>query len=450
MNIAFVTPEYVTEFDVFDGGLANYLRRNALSLIILGHKPIIIVGSNENSIQVQNNIEVHKVRISKKGNSSLYWIEQSYILNQYLEKLCTITRIDIIQYSSFSGIGYFRNYRVPCVVRISSFHPLLSSRYERVRDVEDFKLELIEKTGLLKSDAVYGPSKLIAKDIKDSYGIDATIIESPYIKDTFEFDYTLYNDILNGQPYFLYFGSVGLLKGCKTIADILPEFFEKYDNIKFCFIGKDAGYQGRSMMEYILHKAGKYKENVKYLDRLKHNLLFPFIENAQCLVLPSRIDNFPNTCIEAMALGKIVIGTKNTGFDQLITNGVNGFLCEADNPVSLLNSIEIVNGLTKEEKEIISANAKARIAMLSPVIKVPELIDYYKQVIDNFNLKSKLSNDEAEVHDNLILEMLQRRELEIENLIKQINDQKKHLDSLYQSRSYRLGNKLINILKFKF
>ncbi len=48
------------------------------------------------------------------------------------------------------------------------------------------------------------------------------------------------------------------------------------------------------------------------------------------LFLPSRIDNLTNTCIESMALGKVVIGTQGAIFEQLIEDGVNCFLCRID------------------------------------------------------------------------------------------------------------------------
>src|ERR1051326_7456438 len=46
------------------------------------------------------------------------------------------------------------------------------------------------------------------------------------------------------------------------------------------------------------------------------------------VVLPSLIDNLPNSCLEAMGLGRVVIGTKGTSFEELITDEANGFLIE--------------------------------------------------------------------------------------------------------------------------
>ena len=42
MRIAFVTTEYITESDSFDGGLSNYLHKVSLNLVAAGHEPVII------------------------------------------------------------------------------------------------------------------------------------------------------------------------------------------------------------------------------------------------------------------------------------------------------------------------------------------------------------------------------------------------------------------------
>jgi hypothetical protein len=122
---------------------------------------------------------------------------------------------------------------------------------------------------------------------------------------------------------------------------------------------------------------------------MRHDKLYPVIENSFAVVLPSRIDNFPNACIEAMAHHKIVVGTRNTGFEQLIEHRSSGFLCEKDNSSELLAILNEIIGLGEIEKRTIEENAFKRIQLLRPEITVNRLIDFYKTVIEKHLMKSK-------------------------------------------------------------
>jgi glycosyltransferase involved in cell wall biosynthesis len=107
------------------------------------------------------------------------------------------------------------------------------------------------------------------------------------------------------------------------------------------------------------------------------------IQQAVAIILPSRIDNFPNTCLEAMYFGKIVVGTRGTSFEGIIEDGVSGFLCLPDNQESLLTVTRKVLGLSHEQRERISENAKIRVAKLSPERVVPKLIAFYESVLQH-------------------------------------------------------------------
>jgi glycosyltransferase involved in cell wall biosynthesis len=67
-------------------------------------------------------------------------------------------------------------------------------------------------------------------------------------------------------------------------------------------------------------------ERLIVLERMPHRQLYPVIAGAHLVVLPSLIENLPNACLEAMGLGKVVIGTSGTGFDELISEERRDFL----------------------------------------------------------------------------------------------------------------------------
>ncbi|MCK5074752.1 MAG: glycosyltransferase, partial [Calditrichia bacterium] len=96
----------------------------------------------------------------------------------------------------------------------------------------------------------------------------------------------------------------------------------------------------------------------------------------------SLIDNFPNTCLEALAFRRIVIGTKGTSFEQIIDDNKSGFLCNNNDSKDLLRKIEIILNLNENEKEVIQKNGYKRIQKLKPEIVVNDLIQYYQEIIE--------------------------------------------------------------------
>ena len=56
----------------------------------------------------------------------------------------------------------------------------------------------------------------------------------------------------------------------------------------------------------------------------------PLYAAADCLILPSRYDPFPNTVLEAFAMGLPTIVSTLAGAAEIVVHGVNGWVCEPD------------------------------------------------------------------------------------------------------------------------
>ena len=400
--IGLVTTEYVSEQN-FDGGLSNYLHRVALSLKQLGHQPIIMVISNKNEVIDYEGIEVHRIKnwgtflrksldVLTLGQFTLplreSWI--GFFLNQRIEKITKTKNFAIIHYPSCAGLGLFRLKTLPVVVRISSYIPLWNQAYELNPNLNIRLSEKLEDIAYTKADALFCPSLLNAKAVEEAIGRPVKVIETPFILETKSLDDRFYQEYLKDKIYLLFFGTIGLMKGCGLIAEIIHDLLQNYPDLYFVFVGKDKGYsgfKGKSIMEQIKKNAAEYQDRAIHFDRLTHDYLYPIIAHAYAVVLPSRVDNFPNTCLEAMAHKRVVIGTEGTSFEQLITDGVSGFLSEKDNAEDLLKTIGKVLGLSAEDKAKIEEKAYERIQELRPEKVVNELVDFYRQVIEEFYTK---------------------------------------------------------------
>ena len=80
-------------------------------------------------------------------------------------------------------------------------------------------------------------------------------------------------------------------------------------------------------------------------------------DKAQCMIMISKGEAYGLVYLEAMARGCITIASRGEGFDGVIIDGVNGFLCAPGDYQELVGIIERINLLSVEEKNCISKNA---------------------------------------------------------------------------------------------
>jgi glycosyltransferase involved in cell wall biosynthesis len=149
------------------------------------------------------------------------------------------------------------------------------------------------------------------------------------------------------------------------------------------FIGKRVPNEKLGdLMDCVMEQAMEHRDRIIWLPALSHAQLYPFVQNAEAVVLPSHVDNFPNACIESMAFKRIVIGTYGNGFEQLITHQKSGFLCEPGDQEGLLRTINDVLALSPMDRLNVGRQAAERIELLRPDIVVTQLVDLYLDVID--------------------------------------------------------------------
>lgn len=397
MRVLFATAEYVTEAN-FDGGLANYIHRAALGLLACGHDPIVVVASNKNETFTHNGIEVHRVNVNRAlffgqfdrltlsiFRMSHYLVNVGYKLNRRIREIHDEKPVDIIQFPHLGGGSLFKNIDIPAVIRLSSYTPLARAMggYDNSPRFQIWQQEFLEKKALKKADGVFGPSIIISKIVEKEIGRKVEIIESPFLVDAVEQDETLYQKTLAGREYLLYFGTLSALKGIPTLAKITHELLSKYPSLHMVFVGKEQGScSGLSHIENVRQRAGEHHARVLYFGQLHHDQLYPVIRGARAVVLPSRIDNFPNTCLEAMAHRKVVIGTRGTSFEQLIDDGVSGFLANIDDPIDLLTAVRSALDQQPAERILMEEKAAERMQRLRPEIAVKQLVEFYEKIIE--------------------------------------------------------------------
>ena len=92
------------------------------------------------------------------------------------------------------------------------------------------------------------------------------------------------------------------------------------------------------------------QEQILHLDELDHHKALYLIANAQIVVLPSHTEGFPLVILEAMALGRAIIGTKVGAMEEMLREGCGILVNQGD-------SIEIALSLkTLMENQVLRSS----------------------------------------------------------------------------------------------
>jgi glycosyltransferase involved in cell wall biosynthesis len=135
------------------------------------------------------------------------------------------------------------------------------------------------------------------------------------------------------------------------------------------------------MVNHMRELLGSYGDRMIYLGEVPHARLYPLFSSASAVVLPSLVDNLPNSCLEAMASGSIVIGTDGASFEQVIEHASNGFLAAPNSVRSLARAMREALMLDETARARMKALAQRRIEELSPQRQVPRLVEFYERTI---------------------------------------------------------------------
>lgn len=153
------------------------------------------------------------------------------------------------------------------------------------------------------------------------------------------------------------------LKGAHQVLKSLPIIVQKYPDTKVRFCGKDImcndlktflHMQGYNLYLRRLVKKLKLEKNVEFVGSLSEPQMKKEFLKANVYVLPSAIENSPNSLCEAQILGVPTIAAYVGGVPDLVENGVSGYLYRYEE-IEQLSAI-ILKLFSKSDFNTLSAN----------------------------------------------------------------------------------------------
>lgn len=103
--------------------------------------------------------------------------------------------------------------------------------------------------------------------------------------------------------------------------------------------------------------SGMVKGKVNVLGKIPRDSIKAQYDDADIMVMISKWEAYGLVYLEAMSRGCITIASRNEGFDGIIVDGENGFLCKAGDVDELASIFQRIGLMPKEEKLFISRKA---------------------------------------------------------------------------------------------
>jgi len=373
MRILLVTSE-ILNIDRPGGGLASFTDRFSGALVDLGHQ-VTILSYGPERIEVTRcgvTIEVVSVRGPKwmtlldiltlrilAPTRTLIFRARS--ISRRVTELVTQGHVDIVQYPNLEALALFHPGAVPAVIRYSS--DTLRWRENGGYDLDSGwsirQRHFWECRAALAADAVYAPSRLVATVVSRRLRRRVEKIDPPVFSNVDSPDGSVLQATVGEAPFLLFVGTINRLKGIPILSEIIFAVLERYPDIHFVI----AGREGQPYMaEELRQAAGKHRKRIHITGALPHSSL---------------------TLLEAMQYGCVVIGTRGASFDEMISDGIDGFLCERNDSSSLFQAIERLMKMPPSDRAAIEEAARLRISKLAPETVIPQTVRYFERVISN-------------------------------------------------------------------
>jgi glycosyltransferase involved in cell wall biosynthesis len=151
---------------------------------------------------------------------------------------------------------------------------------------------------------------------------------------------------------------VGVLERYKNVDGLVAAWREVVGNVPEAHLTIVGSGREQAVVDGIVRELPKA---VTWAARLSQAEIAGALDDAVCLVLPSRSEGLPRVVIEAFCRGRPVVGARVGGIPDIVRDGVNGLLADPDDSHALAG--ELVRILTDRKlAERLAAGARASAA----------------------------------------------------------------------------------------
>lgn len=350
VRFAFVAPTFVTEPN--SGGMGAYLHRLTRALRDLGHEPEVFTLSGERPGPIAfEDIRVERVgpaddlalrligRLSRVRpamdlSDVAGRVAGALGLSRAFRRRDAARPFDVLQSSDYGLAGLFiRKHPARLhLVRCSWAADLFIEADGNLGKLDSRLYSRLDRHCVRKADIAYAPSRFVATYYREAYGLKLEVVRPPFFLET---------EIASELPwelpprYFMYFGAICPRKGTDVLAAALPLVWRQEPGFTMVWAGEE--WDG-ALDAYRALWGGRASQ-VSWLGLIPKPQVYAVLRRAEVAVIPSRVDNLPNTVIESLLFRVPVIGSRGASIDELIEPGRTGELVPVGQPAALADAL---------------------------------------------------------------------------------------------------------------
>jgi glycogen synthase len=337
VRIGIFTTEYAG-VTPYTGGVGVHYAALAAELAHRGHEVQVIVLGAESGRVIRDSVPVHAVRSKFPG--SLWWTRPFFDAVAAARALKRLGPFDVVLGPEWQGIGALAAVlpgQAPIVTnlvtslaqidQIEGRPSTLGWRERLERGLQTF----LEQRQTRSSAGVIACSTAILRWTQRLWGLPSG--PAKVLPNFIDVERTqalgegpLPPAFPTGQQVVLFFGRLEIRKGPDVLGRAMQRVWSERPEVRLVLVGGDAAYRGTTMSSYVTSLAEESGGKVHYLGPQPSKDLLPCVRAADVVAFPSRWENFSIAALEARALGRAIVATRGSGFEDFFTDGRDGLL----------------------------------------------------------------------------------------------------------------------------
>ncbi|WP_282121842.1 glycosyltransferase family 4 protein [Algibacter mikhailovii] len=325
MRLGYITSEYPHSKVKHAAGIGTSVKNLCVALARKGNDVTVFVyHQDQDAVFVDEGVTIHALKTKRFQFATWYYYRKH--IQKYVNKVVKDHGIQLLEAPDWTGITAFMNFNIPIVIRFHGSDAYFCKLDQRKQNFKNF---VFEKLALKSAKAYIAPTTYAGQETAKIFGLDRSNIKT--IHNGLEL-----SNFENEKPNFfdrysiLYIGTIIRKKGVFELAHIFNQVILNNPEARLTLIGSDArDIKTGSASTFELVKkefTTKALSQVDFLGKIDYSEVKKHIKNAHVCVFPSFAETLGMVTIESMALQKPVVNTSIGWAQELIDDGINGFL----------------------------------------------------------------------------------------------------------------------------